>query len=43
MHLATRSGLSLRAHLPSAAAQGLDRGAAVWASWSPEDAVVLAG
>jgi putrescine transport system ATP-binding protein len=43
MHLATRSGLSLRAHLPSAAAQGLDRGAAVWASWSPEDGVVLAG
>jgi putrescine transport system ATP-binding protein len=42
MHLATRSGLSLRAHLPSAAAQGLDRGAAVWASWSPEDGVVLA-
>ncbi len=42
IHLATRSGLSLRAHLPSAAAQGLDRGTAVWASWAPEDAVVLA-
>jgi putrescine transport system ATP-binding protein len=35
-------GLPLRAHLPSAAAQGLARGAAVWASWAPEDAVVLA-
>jgi putrescine transport system ATP-binding protein len=41
VHLATHSGLALRAHLPSAAAQGLDRGAAVWASWAPEDAVVL--
>ena len=41
MHLATRSGLSLRAHLPSAAALGLDRGAVVWTSWAPDDAVVL--
>ena len=41
VHLATRSGLTLRAHLPSAAADGLARGAAVWASWAPEDAVVL--
>ncbi len=41
VHLATPSGLALRAHLPSAAALGLDRGAAVWASWAPEDAVVL--
>jgi putrescine transport system ATP-binding protein len=41
IHLATRSGLSLRAYLPSAAAQGLDRGTALWASWAPEDAVML--
>jgi putrescine transport system ATP-binding protein len=41
IHLATRSGLPLRGHLPSAAAERLARGAAVWASWAPEDAVVL--
>jgi putrescine transport system ATP-binding protein len=41
VHLATPSGLKLRAHLPSAAADGLARGAAMWASWAPEDAVVL--
>src|SRR6266566_2907537 len=31
VHLATHSGLPLRAHLPSAATLGLERGAAVWA------------
>ena len=41
VHLATPSGLALRAHLPSAAAVDLDLGAAVWASWAPADAVVL--
>ncbi len=41
VHLATPSGLALRAHLPSTAALGLDRGALVWTSWAPEDAVVL--
>ncbi len=41
VHLTTSSGLALRAHLPSATALGLDRGALVWASWAPEDAVVL--
>jgi putrescine transport system ATP-binding protein len=41
VHLATQSGMNLRAHLPSAAASGLTRGAALWASWTPEDAVVL--
>jgi putrescine transport system ATP-binding protein len=41
VHLTTSSGLTLRAHLPSAAALTLDRGALVWASWAPEDAVVL--
>ena len=41
IHLATPSGLKLRAHLPSAAAGGLTRGTAMWACWAPEDAVVL--
>jgi putrescine transport system ATP-binding protein len=41
VHLATPSGLALRAHLPSTAALDLDRGATVWASWAPEDVVVL--
>ena len=41
VHLATPSGVRLRAHLPSAAAGGLIRGTAMWASWAPEDAVVL--
>jgi putrescine transport system ATP-binding protein len=41
IHLTTRSGLPLRAYLPSAAASGLAGGAAVWASWAPEDGVVL--
>jgi putrescine transport system ATP-binding protein len=41
IHLATGSGLALRARMPSAATLGLDRGGAVWASWTPEDAVVL--
>jgi putrescine transport system ATP-binding protein len=41
VHLKTSSGLTLRAHLPSTAAHGLRRAEAVWASWVPEDAVVL--
>jgi putrescine transport system ATP-binding protein len=41
VHLVTQSGVTLRAYLPSAAAAGLARGAAMWASWAPEDAVVL--
>jgi putrescine transport system ATP-binding protein len=41
VHLATQSGMNLRAHLPSAAASGLTRGAALWASWASEDAVML--
>jgi putrescine transport system ATP-binding protein len=41
IHLATQSGMKLRAHLPSAATQGLARGAALWTSWAPEDAMVL--
>src|SRR5947208_4886297 len=41
VHLTTEAGLLLRAHLPSTAALDLERGATVWASWAPEDAVVL--
>jgi putrescine transport system ATP-binding protein len=41
IHLMTQSGLKLRAHLPSEAAQGLARGAAMWAGWAPQDAVLL--
>ena len=41
IHLETASGLALRADVPSATAPGLRRGAAVWASWAPGDAVVL--
>ena len=35
VHLVTEAGRPLRAYLPSAAALGFTRGAAVWASWSP--------
>jgi putrescine transport system ATP-binding protein len=41
VHLATQSGAKLRAYLPSTAASGLARGTLMWASWAPEDAVVL--
>jgi putrescine transport system ATP-binding protein len=41
VHLATPTGVKLRAHLPSAAASSVARGAAMWASWAPADAVVL--
>ena len=41
VHLSGAAGLKLRAHLPSAAAARFAAGAAVWASWSPQDAVVL--
>jgi putrescine transport system ATP-binding protein len=42
IHLVTHAGLPLRACLPSAAAQRFTRGAAVWASWAPEDMVTIA-
>jgi putrescine transport system ATP-binding protein len=42
VHLTTAAGRLLRASLPSAAVCGLSRGAAVWASWVPDDAMVLA-
>jgi len=41
VHLETSAGQKLRAHLPSTAAAQLARGQPVWASWTPEDAVVL--
>jgi putrescine transport system ATP-binding protein len=41
VHLTTRSGQVLKAQMASAAAAGYDRGAALWASWEPADAVVL--
>ncbi len=40
VHLSA-AGRTLRAHQPSEATLGLDRGGAVWVSWSPGDAVVL--
>jgi putrescine transport system ATP-binding protein len=42
VHLTAASGQVLRSHLPSEVAAGLSRGEAVWASWAPEDGVVLA-
>ena len=41
IHLATKSGRRLRAHLPSTAAAAFDRGVEAWATWSAGDAVVL--
>jgi putrescine transport system ATP-binding protein len=41
VHLVTASGKALRADLPSAAASDFTRGAALWASWATQDAVVL--
>jgi len=41
LRLATPAGLSLTAHLPSAAAADFARGCALWASWAAEDAVVI--
>jgi putrescine transport system ATP-binding protein len=41
VHLTAASGHALKAQMASAAAAGFERGAAVWASWSPVDAVVI--
>jgi putrescine transport system ATP-binding protein len=41
LHLATPAGTSLKVHLSSAAAAGFARGTTAWASWTPEDAVVV--
>jgi putrescine transport system ATP-binding protein len=41
VHLTARQRRPLKAYLPSTSAAGFSRGAAVWASWSPDDGVVL--
>jgi ABC-type Fe3+/spermidine/putrescine transport system ATPase subunit len=41
VHLQTETGQKLRADLPSAAACAFAPGQRVWATWAPEDAVLL--
>ncbi|MBV9554426.1 MAG: TOBE domain-containing protein [Alphaproteobacteria bacterium] len=41
VHMTTEWGQPLKARLPSAAAAAFSRGATVWASWDPADAVAL--
>jgi putrescine transport system ATP-binding protein len=41
LHLAAGQRRSLKAYVPSASAGRFSRGMAVWASWPPEDGVVL--
>ena len=41
VHLAAEQGLSLKAYLPSSLAGSFERGMTVWASWRPQDGVVL--
>ena len=41
VHLAAGQGVALKAYLPSALAGKLERGMAIWASWQPQDGVVL--
>ena len=41
VHLTAEGGRLLKARLPSADAGSLSRGTAVWASWSPDDGVVI--
>jgi putrescine transport system ATP-binding protein len=43
VHLVTASGQTLKAQMASAAAVAYERGASVWASWEPADAVVVSG
>ena len=42
VHLTAGEGLALKARLPSSAAGCFSRGTAVWATWSPDDGVVIA-
>jgi putrescine transport system ATP-binding protein len=42
VNLAAAPGRVLKAHLASAAAGGFGRGTVLWASWRPDDAVVIA-
>jgi len=41
VHFATERGTVLKAYVPGAASDRLRRGMAVWASWPPEEGVVL--
>jgi putrescine transport system ATP-binding protein len=41
VHLVTEQGRSLKAYLPGTAAASVGRGSTVWATWPPEDGVVL--
>jgi len=41
VHLATEQQKALKAYLPGTAASSFGRGTPVWASWPPEEAVVL--
>jgi putrescine transport system ATP-binding protein len=41
VHLAAEPDKLLKVHLASSAAGGFDRGTPLWASWRPEDAVVI--
>ena len=41
VHLKAGEGRSLKAHLPSASACGLGRATLLWASWSPDDGIVI--
>ncbi len=41
VHLAAEPDRLLKAHLASSAACGFDRGGLLWATWRPEDAVVI--
>jgi putrescine transport system ATP-binding protein len=41
VHLATEHGMALKAYLPGAAASSFGRSSPVWASWPPDEAVVL--
>ena len=41
VHLATSQQNALKAYLPGTAARAFRRGTPVWATWSPQDGVVL--
>jgi putrescine transport system ATP-binding protein len=41
IHLATENGIALKASMPGLAVRSLDRGAMIWATWSPDEGVVL--
>jgi len=41
VYLSAEPGMLLKAHVTSAAAGGVGRGTVVWASWAPDDAVVV--